>query len=73
MNQTAAATPNAEGNRFAGWFRRAAKSSIDALPMHLPVRLGGADIAQIFWQDHGAARHQRPGACGRQQGEACPR
>jgi len=46
MNQTAAATPNAEGNRFAGWFRRAAKSSIDALPMHLPVRLGGADIAQ---------------------------
>ncbi|SIR45378.1 putative lipid II flippase FtsW [Pseudacidovorax sp. RU35E] len=42
----AAATPNEGGSRFFGWFRRAAKSSMDALPMHLPVRLGGADIAQ---------------------------
>ena len=42
----AGATPNATGSRFGGWFRRAAKSGMDALPMHLPVRLGGGDFTQ---------------------------
>ena len=47
MNNAAAATPNDEGrSRFGGWFRRAAKTSIDALPVHLPVRLGGAGMTQ---------------------------
>ena len=41
---TAAATPNKAG-RFGGWFSRA-KSGIDALPMHLPVRLGNAGMTQ---------------------------
>ncbi|MDI3382473.1 putative lipid II flippase FtsW [Xenophilus aerolatus] len=41
-----AATPNSTGSRFGGWFRRAAKSGMDALPMHLPVRLGGGDFTQ---------------------------
>jgi len=31
--------------RFAGWFSRA-KSGIDALPIHLPVRLGSAGMTQ---------------------------
>ena len=42
----AGATPNPTGSRFGGWFRRAAKSGMDALPMHLPVRLGGGDFTQ---------------------------
>ncbi len=41
----AAATPNREPGRFGGWFKRA-RSGIDALPMHLPVRLGGAGFTQ---------------------------
>jgi cell division protein FtsW len=46
LNTTAAgATPNAKPTRFGGWFGRA-RSGIDALPMHLPVRLGGAGITQ---------------------------
>ncbi len=35
----------ASPRRFGAWFRRAAHS-IDALPIHLPVRLGGAAVAQ---------------------------
>ncbi len=35
-----------EARRPGGWFRRAARSGIDALPIHLPVRLGGAGVAQ---------------------------
>ena len=31
--------------RFTGWFRRAA-TNIDALPMHLPVRLSSGDMTQ---------------------------
>ncbi|VTY34866.1 putative peptidoglycan glycosyltransferase FtsW [Xylophilus ampelinus] len=42
----AGATPNPTAGRFGGWFRRAAKSGMDALPMHLPVRLGGGDFTQ---------------------------
>ena len=42
----AGATPNATPGRFGGWFRRAAKSGMDALPMHLPVRLGGGSVSQ---------------------------
>jgi len=42
----AAATPDSKTGRFGGWFRRAAKSGIDALPMHLPVRLGNAGMTQ---------------------------
>ena len=34
-----------EARRPGGWFRRAARSGIDALPIHLPVRLGGAGAA----------------------------
>lgn len=46
MNSAASgATPNASTSRFGGWFRRA-RSGIDSLPVHLPVRLGGAGIAQ---------------------------
>ena len=46
MNTAAAgATPNAKTSRFGGWFRRA-RSGIDSLPVHLPVRLGGAGITQ---------------------------
>ncbi len=38
--------PNsASGSRFRGWFSRA-KSGIDALPIHLPVHLGGAGTTQ---------------------------
>ena len=37
---------DAPAGRLRRWFGRAAKSGIDALPMHLPVRLGGADVAQ---------------------------
>src|SRR6187397_1608786 len=44
MTATASATSNKSG-RFGGWFRRA-KSGIDALPMHLPVRLGNAGMTQ---------------------------
>src|SRR6478752_5282415 len=44
MTATASATPNKTG-RFSGWFSRA-KSGIDALPMHLPVRLGNAGMTQ---------------------------
>jgi cell division protein FtsW len=43
---TAAATSNDAPGRFRGWFSRAARSGIDALPIHLPVRLGSADVAQ---------------------------
>ncbi len=44
---SAAATPNVDekAGRFSGWFSRA-KSGIDALPMHLPVRLGGGGFTQ---------------------------
>ena len=46
MNSAAAgATPNTRPGRFSGWFRRA-RSGIDALPVHLPVRLGGAGFTQ---------------------------
>ncbi|MDM0031405.1 putative lipid II flippase FtsW [Variovorax sp. J22P271] len=44
MSSATAATPNKTG-RFSGWFSRA-KSGIDALPMHLPVRLGNAGMTQ---------------------------
>jgi cell division protein FtsW len=44
MSSASAATSNKSG-RFGGWFRRA-KSGIDALPMHLPVRLGNAGMTQ---------------------------
>jgi len=44
MSEAAAATPNA-GGRVRGWFGRA-RSSIDALPLHLPVRLGGDAMTQ---------------------------
>jgi len=43
---SAAATPNTTGSRFGSWFRRTARSSIDALPVHLPVRLSGGDFTQ---------------------------
>ncbi len=46
MSDTAAATSNTAPGRFGGWFRRAAKSGMDALPMHLPVRLGGGSVSQ---------------------------
>ncbi len=46
MSDTATATPNTGPGRFGGWFRRAAKSGMDALPMHLPVRLGGGSVTQ---------------------------
>ena len=46
MSDMAAATPNETPGRFGGWFRRAAKSGMDALPMHLPVRLGGGSVSQ---------------------------
>jgi cell division protein FtsW len=42
---SAAATSNSKAGRFGGWFR-SARSSIDALPVHLPVRLGGAGMTQ---------------------------
>jgi len=42
----AGATPNDTPGRLRGWFSRAAKSGIDALPMHLPVRLGGGSMSQ---------------------------
>jgi cell division protein FtsW len=45
MTDTAAATPTARAAGFSGWFSRA-KSGIDALPMHLPVRLGNAGMTQ---------------------------
>jgi len=41
----AAATPNARPGFLSGLFRRA-RSGVDALPMHLPVRLGGGDFTQ---------------------------
>ncbi|RYF33102.1 MAG: putative lipid II flippase FtsW [Comamonadaceae bacterium] len=46
MNSAAAQnTPNESGGRFRGWFSRA-RSGIDALPIHLPVHLGGAGTTQ---------------------------
>ena len=46
MSTSAAATSTAsKPGRFAGWFKRA-KTGIDALPMHLPVRLGNAGVTQ---------------------------
>ncbi|SEA99839.1 putative lipid II flippase FtsW [Variovorax sp. YR216] len=42
---SAASTSTAKTSRFAGWFSRA-KSSMDALPIHLPVRLGSAGMTQ---------------------------
>jgi len=44
MNSATSASPDKAG-RFSGWFSRA-KSGIDALPMHLPVRLGNAGMTQ---------------------------
>jgi cell division protein FtsW len=41
----AAATPNKSPRLWEGWFSRA-KTSMDALPMHLPVRLGNAGMTQ---------------------------
>jgi cell division protein FtsW len=41
----AAATPNKSLRFWEGWFSRA-KTSMDALPMHLPVRLGNAGMTQ---------------------------
>jgi cell division protein FtsW len=46
MSGTAGATPNNGGGRMRGWFGRAAKTGFDALPMHLPVRLGGDAMTQ---------------------------
>jgi cell division protein FtsW len=40
-----AATPNKPPRFWEGWFSRA-KSGMDALPMHLPVRLGSAGMTQ---------------------------
>ena len=51
VDTTAASTDAGTGDattvrgRFSGWFRRAAKS-MDALPVHLPVRLGSGDVTQ---------------------------
>ena len=45
MNSAAAGQETSTGSRFGGWFRRA-RSGIDSLPVHLPVRLGGAGITQ---------------------------
>jgi cell division protein FtsW len=45
MTPTAAATPNKAPRFWEGWFSRA-KSGMDALPMHLPVRLGSAGMTQ---------------------------
>ena len=45
MSESAAATPNS-GSRLGRWFGRAAKTGFDALPMHLPVRLGGDAMTQ---------------------------
>ena len=45
MSANAAATPNKRPVFWQGWFSRA-KSGMDALPMHLPVRLGGGDFTQ---------------------------
>jgi cell division protein FtsW len=45
MSSTAAATPNKSPRFWEGWFGRA-KSGMDALPMHLPVRLGSAGMTQ---------------------------
>ena len=45
MSDAAAATPN-RGSRLGRWFGRTAKSGIDTLPMHLPVRLGGDAMTQ---------------------------
>ncbi len=45
MTSTAAATPNKTPRFWDGWFSRA-KSGMDALPMHLPVRLGSAGMTQ---------------------------
>lgn len=41
----AAATPNKRSPFWQGWFSRA-KTGMDALPMHLPVRLGNAGMTQ---------------------------
>ena len=41
----AAATPNKSPRFWEGWFN-SAKTSMDALPMHLPVRLGNAGMTQ---------------------------
>ncbi|WP_077002964.1 putative lipid II flippase FtsW [Variovorax sp. KK3] len=48
MSSTApgpAATPNKRPAFWQGWFSRA-ESAMDALPMHLPVRLGNAGMTQ---------------------------
>src|SRR5688500_11455096 len=45
MSSTAAATPNKSPRFWEGWFSRA-KTGMDALPMHLPVRLGSAGMTQ---------------------------
>jgi cell division protein FtsW len=46
MSNASAATPNEAPGRLKGWFTRAAKTGIDALPMHLPVRLSGGTMSQ---------------------------
>ncbi|MES2531420.1 MAG: cell division protein FtsW, partial [Pseudomonadota bacterium] len=46
MNSAAASIPEEGRSRWRGWFGRAAKTGIDALPMHLPVRLRGGTMTQ---------------------------
>ena len=41
-----ASSRTTRGSRMRGWFGRAAKTGFDALPMHLPVRLGGDAMTQ---------------------------
>ena len=41
----AAATPRS-GSRFGAWWERLRGRAADAMPMHLPVRLGGSDFTQ---------------------------
>jgi cell division protein FtsW len=45
MSAVAPSGPEKSGGRPGGWFRRA-RGGIDALPVHLPVRLGNAGVAQ---------------------------
>jgi cell division protein FtsW len=49
VNSAAVAASNSEASRLGGLWRRltgSAKSGVDALPMHLPVHLGGAGVTQ---------------------------
>ncbi|MDA7417880.1 putative lipid II flippase FtsW [Xenophilus arseniciresistens] len=44
--QAAAATANESPGRFGAWWQRLRGQAADAMPMHLPVRLGGGDFTQ---------------------------